>query len=180
MNESSQNALLKVLEEPPQYATIILTVQNPGRIINTIHSRCTKVNFNSLSLEDIKSILNNNEIDSELYEYSCGSAGKMQKILDSSYINLIKDLEEAIFKTNLLEMNDAISKIKSQSNIKEIIEDVFELLIAKLKTRLEDNPLLIANQIETIEETRNNISRNANLDTALDYMMVKLWEQNKR
>ena len=42
MNLSAQNALLKVLEEPPRYAFFVLTSEQPGEILETIRSRCTR------------------------------------------------------------------------------------------------------------------------------------------
>lgn len=41
LNLAAQNALLKVLEEPPAYAFFILTSEQPGTILETIRSRCT-------------------------------------------------------------------------------------------------------------------------------------------
>lgn len=41
MNTSAQNALLKVLEEPPHYAFFLLTARQPGLLLQTIRSRCT-------------------------------------------------------------------------------------------------------------------------------------------
>jgi|GEM_PF-2648521 len=43
LNTQSANALLKTLEEPPPYATIILTTLNEQKILPTILSRCTKI-----------------------------------------------------------------------------------------------------------------------------------------
>lgn len=40
MNEQSQNALLKILEEPPRDVCFILTVQNPTALLDTVVSRC--------------------------------------------------------------------------------------------------------------------------------------------
>ncbi|MBF0989697.1 MAG: hypothetical protein HXK70_02705, partial [Clostridiales bacterium] len=42
LNNSSQNALLKILEEPPFYVTIILTSKTLNGILDTIKSRCQK------------------------------------------------------------------------------------------------------------------------------------------
>ena len=42
MNASAQNALLKLLEEPPSYAFFILMTENAGAILPTILSRCTR------------------------------------------------------------------------------------------------------------------------------------------
>jgi DNA polymerase III subunit delta' len=43
MNRNAANALLKVLEEPPQKALLLLVSDNPGRILPTIRSRCRKL-----------------------------------------------------------------------------------------------------------------------------------------
>lgn len=42
LNTAAQNALLKVLEEPPRYAFFVLTSEQPGEILETIRSRCTR------------------------------------------------------------------------------------------------------------------------------------------
>ena len=40
MNPAAQNAILKVLEEGPQYAAFILLAGEPGRLLDTVRSRC--------------------------------------------------------------------------------------------------------------------------------------------
>lgn len=40
MNSAAQNALLKVLEEGPQYAAFLLLAGEPGRLLDTVRSRC--------------------------------------------------------------------------------------------------------------------------------------------
>jgi len=45
LNTYSQNSLLKVLEEPPAYCTIILLCTGLDKLLPTIKSRCTVVNF---------------------------------------------------------------------------------------------------------------------------------------
>ncbi len=43
MNRNSANAILKVLEEPPRNALILLVVNSPGRLLPTIRSRCRRL-----------------------------------------------------------------------------------------------------------------------------------------
>ncbi len=43
MNTSAQNALLKVLEEPPATAAFILVTENPAELLPTVRSRCASV-----------------------------------------------------------------------------------------------------------------------------------------
>ena len=43
MNANAQNALLKVLEEPPKYAVFILVAENPLELLPTVRSRCVGI-----------------------------------------------------------------------------------------------------------------------------------------
>jgi len=45
----AQNALLKVLEEPPPYGAFLLLSATPERLLPTIRSRCTELNLQALS-----------------------------------------------------------------------------------------------------------------------------------
>ena len=46
-----QNALLKVLEEPPEYGVFMLLTDNSEKILPTVRSRCTELNLTALSPE---------------------------------------------------------------------------------------------------------------------------------
>ena len=43
MNTAAQNALLKLLEEPPSYAAFLLLGENPGSFLETVRSRCVSL-----------------------------------------------------------------------------------------------------------------------------------------
>lgn len=53
MNEESQNAFLKTLEEPPPGSIIILVSASPERLLPTIRSRCQRLSFGRLSEEEL-------------------------------------------------------------------------------------------------------------------------------
>lgn len=57
MNRSAQNAILKILEEPPAKVLIVLIAHRAGRLIPTIHSRCRKIDFSILSGEVMEELL---------------------------------------------------------------------------------------------------------------------------
>ena len=63
MTKEAQNCLLKTLEEPPEYAVIILVLANENNMLNTIKSRCTKIMFNPLSKEEIIHYFNSNGLE---------------------------------------------------------------------------------------------------------------------
>ena len=48
MAEPSQNALLKILEEPPSYGVFILLTENPEKLLPTVRSRCTELSLTAL------------------------------------------------------------------------------------------------------------------------------------
>ena len=48
MAEPSQNALLKILEEPPAYGVFILLTENPEKLLPTVRSRCTELHLTAL------------------------------------------------------------------------------------------------------------------------------------
>ena len=52
LNANAANALLKTLEEPPTRGVLLLVAHSPGRLLPTIRSRCRRLAFMPLSLED--------------------------------------------------------------------------------------------------------------------------------
>ena len=57
LNLNSQNALLKLLEEPPARSLVILLSASPGRLLPTIRSRCIGLSLKSISDKEIGSWL---------------------------------------------------------------------------------------------------------------------------
>ena len=49
-----QNALLKILEEPPKYGVFILLSDNPAKLLPTVRSRCTELKLQALPGEVLK------------------------------------------------------------------------------------------------------------------------------
>ena len=82
MNRAAQNAILKILEEPPPNALLLLIAHNPGQLIPTIRSRCRMVAFEPLDTAVFTRILRENHpalSDKEittLHAIAGGSAGQ--------------------------------------------------------------------------------------------------------
>src|SRR3954462_2341116 len=55
--KEAANALLKVLEEPPEFATIFLLTENAGELLPTIRSRCITLQLAPLSTTEIEALL---------------------------------------------------------------------------------------------------------------------------
>jgi len=61
--KEAANALLKVLEEPPEFATIFLLAENPGELLPTIRSRSMIVSLAALPAEEIERYLAKHRAD---------------------------------------------------------------------------------------------------------------------
>src|SRR5690606_16332159 len=57
MNANAANALLKVLEEPPEAAVLLLVSHAPGRLLPTIRSRCRRLSLTASREEEVVSLL---------------------------------------------------------------------------------------------------------------------------
>jgi DNA polymerase-3 subunit delta' len=53
LNPNAANALLKILEEPPQQSLFLLVSHAPARVLPTIQSRCRKLALRPLAVEDV-------------------------------------------------------------------------------------------------------------------------------
>ena len=86
----SQNALLKVLEEPPKYGVFILIADNPESLLPTVRSRCTPLHLQPLSEDALMRALEK-EFPTASGEdlraaaiRSCGFLGQAKNLLDGS------------------------------------------------------------------------------------------------
>jgi len=116
MNEESQNALLKNLEEPPIGVIFILITSKPDMLRETIKSRCWEIKFNYLKNEDIIFILSEYfKCDKHQAEnYAAFSFGSINKLFFLEDI----DFEEVLNKTIII-LRFALGR-KFHSAIEEI------------------------------------------------------------
>lgn len=70
MTIEAQNSLLKTLEEPPDYVTIILITSNESIFLPTIKSRCTKIIFDKLTDMELKKVLKDENISDNILKLS--------------------------------------------------------------------------------------------------------------
>ena len=57
MNASAQNAMLKLLEEGPDYAAFLLLAENGSGVLETVRSRCEELELTPVPLNDCRSYL---------------------------------------------------------------------------------------------------------------------------
>lgn len=175
MTKEAQNCLLKTLEEPPEYTTIILTTSNESKLLNTIKSRCMKISFETIENEKIEEYLKNNlqiEPSKELISLSEGSIGRA----------IMLEQEKEIY----MQVNNAIDNIENQDLIttlnsaeilykeKEKIQEILEYINVFLYHTKEIKKL---NCIQYVEETKKRLLSNSNYDMCIDYLLMNLWKE---
>jgi DNA polymerase-3 subunit delta' len=89
LNKSSQNALLKILEEPNEGLTLILVADDEKKLFPTIISRCQKIHFGIVSNDDISQLINSQEkklsaeIKQAIIFWSIGRPGLVLEMLQN-------------------------------------------------------------------------------------------------
>jgi DNA polymerase-3 subunit delta' len=79
MRDESQNALLKTLEEPPDFVHLILLTSEPTALLETIASRCQPIDFAPLPPEAIEAALPSEAPPDELTAAARLSAGDLTR-----------------------------------------------------------------------------------------------------
>lgn len=177
MTVEAQNCLLKTLEEPPEFAVLILITANENLLLNTIKSRCMKVNFEPISDEEMekycKNTLGYDNISFQTIKSFGGSIGKAIEFYENNedykaienIINQIKDKDITEIMTN--------SKILYN---KEKIYDYLDYLINYLYIKsAEEKSFLYC--IDYANKCINNLKSNGNFDMNLDMLLIKMWEE---
>lgn len=173
MTEDAQNCLLKTLEEPPEFVTIILIGSRENNFLSTIKSRCTIIKFQDIEKYQIKTYLQDkygmNNISENMLEIFQGSIGKAEKLKDKQELyNNIFDIIENIKKLDIIDVfkkADVIYKTQEEKN--DILESINVILYKQG----------YLNCINIVEETKKRLKSNSNYNMCIDNMLLKMWEE---
>ncbi|BBK31965.1 DNA polymerase III delta prime subunit [Stella humosa] len=98
LNRNAANALLKVLEEPPRNALLLLTSHSPGRLLPTIRSRCRRLALEPLppaaveeGLRAIRPGIADDAVPA-LVQLAEGSIGRAVSLADMDGVEAYRDL----------------------------------------------------------------------------------------
>lgn len=178
MTKEAQNCLLKTLEEPPEFAVIILIGSNENNFLPTIKSRCMILHFKELSEIEIKDYLqkefNEQDISQSLIDIAGGSIGRAIKLKNKQEQYL--KVEEIINDLRKKDLIDIIQESEILYKSKEDISDILEYINIILLKIAKDN-YLYTNCIKIVENTKKRLNQNANYDMCIDNMLFKMWEE---
>lgn len=178
MTIEAQNCMLKTLEEPPKFATIILIGSNESKFLSTIKSRCIILKFNPIKLDEIEEFLKNKydlqSISKNLIEATGGSIGKAEVIMEKK--DLYMSLEQIISNIENSSLIDTLKSAdivyKSQNDKYDILEFFNLLLYKKAKENIK-----YINCINIVEEAKKRLNANSNYNMTIDNMIMSIWEE---
>lgn len=178
MTREAANCLLKTLEEPPSFITIILIASNESLLLNTIRSRCMKVLFRKIEEQTLKQYLQQSHIaeglTDELLKACNGSIEKAihiqkQKETYEEVQNIFSNIEQYT-------LLDVIGKLDCLYKNKDIIYDILDYIMVIFARKAVYQEKYIT-YIETIEEVKKNLKSNSNYDMSIDRILYKIWEE---
>lgn len=206
MNMHAQNSLLKVLEEPPEYCTIILIAENSNLFLPTILSRAVPVKFyplaDSLIADYIKSAYPElSEQSTALAAMSGGCIGRARELAESDEVIKLRDelyqRISALSKKGKRTIYDLMLFLKHNKDDAKLITDMMQGLFRDLMYAKQSQDDGIANidkmseikaftdkipdrapvkMLEILIKYNEYISRNISYAQIAQCMSVELWE----
>ena len=188
MTPQAQNALLKTIEEPPEYAVIMLLTSNIDGLLPTIRSRCVRLDLKVVDDGLVKKYLMEHlhipdyqaEIDAS---FAHGSIGKAKEAATSQEFADITQKALKILKyADSMEVYELTEAIKNLSSEKQNINDYLDIFqfwfrdVLMFKATREIDNLVFKQEINYIREQASQRS-DENLEKileALDKTKVRL------
>ena len=153
MTEQAQNAMLKTIEEPPEYAVILLLADNAERLLPTILSRCILLNLKPVSTEQIKKHLMEKrgftDYQAEISaDFAQGNLGKAIRYAASEdFLAMKEDALRLLRKIDDMQLPELVEHIKSFTDHKLEVNDYIDLMILwyrdVLMFKVTNNPNVI-------------------------------------
>lgn len=188
MTPQAQNAVLKTIEEPPDYAVFLLLTTNVDALLPTIRSRCVRLDVRPVSDALVKQYLVENmhvpEHEAELETaFAQGNIGKAEKAADTSYFDEMAQKVLYILKyASKMEVHEWVEALKKISEGKQDIYDQLDIVqvwfrdVLMFKATREVDNLVFKREINSIKEQASQRSYEGieNIIDAADKAKVRL------
>ncbi|SNR86791.1 DNA polymerase-3 subunit delta' [Desulfurobacterium atlanticum] len=168
MRNEAANALLKTLEEPPEYANIILITSNENALLPTIKSRCKIFRFGKLTKIQVETILKNLgvEYDSRILKICGNSPGRAIALSNSKVPDLIAHLLKLLKEKKLpAEILDFSSKFSSMTR------EETNLFIESLIILFSEKKIFL-DWFEPLEKARNFLNFYARPRNVIEWLLI--------
>ncbi len=166
----AQNAMLKSIEEPPEYAVILLLSANDQVLLDTIRSRCVILNLKPVPDEVVKNYLMENlqvpDYQADIcVAFAQGNIGKAVRLASSEDFNSIKSSAmHLIRRAGSMEISELIEFVKEIQDYKISIQDYLDILalwyrdMVYYKATRDFDGIVFKDEIRTIRDTVSKCS----------------------
>ena len=184
LTEKEQNVMLKLIEEPPVQAFMILICENRNNLLDTIYNRCFVFEMEPYSEEELASFIEE-DTDDALVLMALRTPGK---ILNTNLSNLmaVKDLCETIAdKIQLANFSNTltiVNKINYKDEYNKFDLNIFlDLLVFTLfnKYLKENNEKVLNMYLCAINERKKLIDSRLNKEVFMQHFLTKLWKVSR-
>ncbi len=170
MNPAAQNALLKTLEEPPEYAVIILLTPNAEALLETIRSRCVRIQLKSVPDEKILQYLMEHLHIPDYQARLClafarGSIGRAMELASSADFAQIRTTALMITaRAKEMDLTGLAQVVKDMGQYKLGIQDFLDILaiwyrdVLYFKATRSADALVFRDQLPRISATARTSS----------------------
>lgn len=164
MNNAAQNAILKTIEEPPEYAVIILLTTNISALLQTVLSRCVKLDMQPLKKEVVKKYLMEKEkvVDYQAdiaVSFAGGNLGKAIELSKSQdFAEMLDEVIQLLRYIKDMQVYEVVAAVKRASEYKFRFTDYIDLMILWFRDVLvykasqNVNELIFKDEIQTIKK----------------------------
>lgn len=161
----AQNAILKTIEEPPEYAIILLLTTNEQSFLDTIRSRCVLLQLKPVPDEQVKAYLMEHlqipDYEADICSaFAQGNIGKAIRLASSEDFNSIKGSAMRLVRNvGKMEISEIIEYVKEVQEYKVSIEDYLDILalwyrdMVYFKATRDIDGIIFKDEIRTIRET---------------------------
>ncbi len=172
MNDNAANALLKLLEEPPSNAMLLLLTNAPGKLLPTIRSRCQRLPLRPLTDAELEIELARHLPDlkdrATLVHIAGGSLGLALQLASGDGLALARDAEKLIDTAGNPDIPAIAALGERAVKITDGLETLGDFLGATLSERIRaraasESPGL-DRWIAAWEATRESITRSTGLN----------------
>ncbi|MBQ4558361.1 MAG: hypothetical protein IJA61_03180 [Clostridia bacterium] len=182
----SQNALLKVLEEPTDSNVFFIISDNTTQVLNTILSRVKKVVESQLSSSDLENYVNCENVDKTILNLAQGNLTKALKMTTNpKYRGLVSDLE--VLVDRLSSSSDVLKFAHMLNTYKDNFNEVLDILMQiylnkKIELCCRENDISnyskasITKIANLIVDCKNKLKFNCNIVGIIDYLLFGILE----
>ena len=178
---SSQNALLKILEEPPENTYIIIQSNRYKCLNQTIYSRCQMIHFNNLSQDELhtwaEDILQNKNDKSIIPSYM--TPKKISQLIENGSFQDLKELNNYLDSLFTKGINGKVinNVIELDIEFNEKLNYIIDFALSISQTGTSNiHPVRLSDYIEKLSDFREDLFEINSLNQryALNHLLLQI------